>query len=100
MSAQVGRKQHRRGSPDAAGLGNHCAPANVLAQADGHLRGARTTHDLVKWLDRLASRHSYQLVYSVVWALTEQERTAIALVPAAASEAAINADGTVRERRA
>jgi hypothetical protein len=33
--------------------------------------GAGASHDLVKRLDKLASRHGYELVYSVGWALTE-----------------------------
>jgi hypothetical protein len=62
--------------------------------------GAGASHDLVKRLDTLANRHAYQLVYSVGWALTERERNALALVPVTAWEAAIDADGKVRERRA
>ena len=61
--------------------------------------GAGASHDLVKHLDKLASRRGYQLVYSVGWALTERERTARALVPETAWEAAIDAQGRVRERR-
>jgi hypothetical protein len=38
-------------------------------------------------------------VYSVGWALTEREKTVLALVPEAAREAAIDANGKVRERR-
>jgi hypothetical protein len=37
-------------------------------------------------------------VYSVSWALTARERTALALVPETAWEAAIDAKGEVRER--
>jgi predicted transcriptional regulator len=62
--------------------------------------GAGASHDLVRRLDKLASRHGYQLTYSVGWALTERERTALALVPDTAWEAAIDAGGKVRERRA
>jgi predicted transcriptional regulator len=53
--------------------------------------GAGASHDLVKRLDKLAGRHGCQLVYSVGWALTERERTALALVPETAWEAAIDA---------
>jgi hypothetical protein len=61
--------------------------------------GAGAGHDLVKHLDKLASRHGYELTYSVGWALTEREKTALRLVPGTAWEAAIDADGKVRERR-
>jgi hypothetical protein len=61
--------------------------------------GAGASHDLVKHLDKLASRRGYQLVYSVGWALGEREKTALALVPETAWEAAIDAGGKVRERR-
>jgi hypothetical protein len=61
--------------------------------------GAGASHDLVKKLDKLASRRGYQLVYSVGWALGEREKTALALVPETAREAAIDAGGKVRERR-
>ena len=62
--------------------------------------GAGASHDLVKKLDKLASRRGYQLVYSVGWALGEREKAALALAPETAWEAAIDADGKVRERRA
>jgi hypothetical protein len=61
--------------------------------------GAGASHDLVKHLDKLASRRGYQLVYSVGRALGERERAALALVPGTAWEAAIDAKGKVRERR-
>ena len=61
--------------------------------------GAGASHDLVKHLDKLASRRGYQLVYSVGWALGEREKTALALVPETAWEAAVDAGGKVRERR-
>jgi predicted transcriptional regulator len=61
--------------------------------------GAGASHDLVKKLDKLASRRGYQLIYSVGWALGEREKAALALVPETAWEAAIDAGGKVRERR-
>ena len=61
--------------------------------------GAGASHDLVKRLDKLASRHGYELTYSVGWALTGREKTALTLVPGTAWEAAIDAGGKVRERR-
>src|SRR5512142_2913830 len=61
--------------------------------------GAGASHDLVKRLDKLASRRGYELTYSVGWALTEREKTALALVPDTAWEAAIDAKGEIRERR-
>ena len=62
--------------------------------------GAGASHALVKELDRLASRHGYQLVYSVGWELAARERTAVGRVPEHAWEAAIDGGGEVRERRA
>jgi predicted transcriptional regulator len=61
--------------------------------------GAGASHDLVKRLDKLASRRGYELTYSVGWALTGREKTALRLVPETAWEAAIDAKGEVRERR-
>jgi hypothetical protein len=61
--------------------------------------GAGASHDLVKKLDKLASRRGYELVYSVGWALGEREKAALTLVPETAWEAAIDAGGKVRERR-
>jgi predicted transcriptional regulator len=60
--------------------------------------GAGASHDLVKRLDKLASRRGYELTYSVGWALTGREKTALALVPETAWEAAADAGGKVRER--
>ncbi len=68
---------------------------NLMITCDG----AGASHELVKELDRLASRHGYQLVYSVGWALGARERDAIGKVPEAAWEAAVDGKGKVRERR-
>ena len=62
--------------------------------------GAGASHELVKELDRLASRHGYQVTWSVGWALGAREQAAIGKVPEAAWEAAIDGKGQVRERRA
>jgi hypothetical protein len=62
--------------------------------------GAGASHELVEKLDKLASRHGYQLVYSVGWALGARERAAIGKVPRAGWEPAIDGRGSVRERRA
>jgi DDE family transposase len=62
--------------------------------------GAGASHDLVKHLDKLAARRGYELAYSVGWALGEREKTALRLVPEQAWQAAIDARGEVRERRA
>jgi hypothetical protein len=62
--------------------------------------GAGASHELVKELDRLASRHGYQVTWSVGWALSAREQKAIGKVPASAREAAIDGKGQVRERRA
>jgi hypothetical protein len=61
--------------------------------------GAGASHDLVKELDRLASRHGYQVTWSVGWALSAREQAAIGKVPGTAWEAAIDGKGQVRERR-
>ncbi len=61
--------------------------------------GAGASHDLVKELDRLATRRGYQVTYSVGWALGARERDAICKVPGTAWEAAIDGKGEVRERR-
>ena len=62
--------------------------------------GAGASHALVKELDRLASRHGYQLTYSVGWELAAREKAAIGKVPEHAWQAAIDGKGQVRERRA
>jgi Transposase DDE domain group 1 len=62
--------------------------------------GAGASHDLVRHLDKLASRPGYQVIYSVGWALGEREKTALRLVPAGAWQIAIDSRGEVRERRA
>src|ERR1700684_3188857 len=61
--------------------------------------GAGASHALVKELDRLASRHGYQLTYSVGWELAARERAAIGQVPGHAWLAAIDGRGEGRERR-
>ena len=62
--------------------------------------GAGASHDLVTELDRLASRHGYQVTWSVGWALSGREQAAIGKIPQTAWESAIDAKGQVRERRA
>lgn len=62
--------------------------------------GAGASHDLIAHLDTLASRRGYQLVYSVGWALSGREKTAIRLVPERAWVQAIGPRGQLRERRA
>jgi hypothetical protein len=61
--------------------------------------GAGASHALIKELDRLASRHGYQLIYSVGWELGARERAAIGKVPGAAWQIAVDGKGKVRERR-
>ena len=61
--------------------------------------GAGASHELVKELDRLASRHGHQLTWSVGWALSAREQQALAKVPESGWEAAIDGKGRVRERR-
>ena len=62
--------------------------------------GAGASHELVKELDRLASRHGCQVTWSVGWALSAREQAALGMVPETAWEAAIDGRGEVRERRA
>lgn len=62
--------------------------------------GAGASHELIEHLDKLASRRGYQLIYSVGWALTGREKTAIRLVPERAWVQAIGPRGQLRERRA
>lgn len=62
--------------------------------------GAGASHDLIQHLDTLARRPGYQLIYSVGWAMTEREKTAIRLVPESAWVQAIGPTGQLRERRA
>jgi hypothetical protein len=61
--------------------------------------GAGASHELVKELDRLASRRGYQVTWSVGWALGAREQQAIGKVPETTWEAAIDGEGEVRERR-
>lgn len=62
--------------------------------------GAGASHDLIQHLDKLASRPGHQLIYSVGWAMTEREKTAIRLLPEQAWVQAIGPTGKLRERRA
>src|SRR6516225_8314563 len=62
--------------------------------------GAEASHALIARLDKLAVRPGYQVIYSVGWELGARERAAIAAVPAAAWQIAVDARGQVRERRA
>ena len=55
--------------------------------------GAGASHELVKELDRLASRHGYQITWSVGWALGAREQQALGKVPETAWEAAIGGKG-------
>jgi hypothetical protein len=62
--------------------------------------GAGASHDLIKHLDKLASRPGYQVIYSVGWVLGEREKRSLRLVPEQAWQIAIDGRGEVRERRA
>jgi hypothetical protein len=59
--------------------------------------GAGASHELVKHLDKLAARPGYQVFYSVGWALTGREKTALRLIPGQAWQIAIDGRGEVRE---
>ena len=62
--------------------------------------GAGASHALIRELDKLAARPGYQVIYSVGWELGKREKAALAQVPEDAWEAAVDAHGKVRERRA
>jgi Transposase DDE domain group 1 len=62
--------------------------------------GAGASHGLIERLDELARRPGRQLIYSVGWELGERERRALRRVPPQAWQAAVDARGQVRERRA
>jgi len=61
--------------------------------------GAGASHGLVKRLSELAARRGYQVTWSVGWELGDREKRAIALVPPAAWQIAVDGRGEVRERR-
>lgn len=99
----------RRGSAGSNTAADHLAivDAAIAALPPGSRRrlmvtvdGAGASHDLIRHLDKLACRRGYQLVYSVGWALTEREKTAIRLVPEQSWVQAIGPRGQLRERRA
>ena len=98
----------RRGSAGSNTAADHTAvtDAAIAALPPGLRRklmitvdGAGASHELIKHLDKLAARHGYQVIYSVGWALTEREKTALRLVPEQAWQIAIDRRGEVRERR-
>src|SRR5258708_12691849 len=62
--------------------------------------GAGASHDLIARRDKLAARPGHQVIYSVGWELGRRERAAIAMVPEAAWQIAIDSGGEIRERRA
>ena len=99
----------RRGSAGSNTAADHLAitDAAVAALPPAFRRklmitvdGAGASHDLVRHLDKLASRPGYQVIYPVGWALGEREKTALRLVPEQAWQIAIDGRGEVRERRA
>jgi hypothetical protein len=99
----------RRGSAGSNTAADHTAltDAAIAALPPGLRRklmitvdGAGASHELIKHLDKLAARPGYQVIYSVGWALTEREKTALRLVPEQAWQIAIDGRGEVRERRA
>jgi hypothetical protein len=59
--------------------------------------GAGVSRELVEKLDKLASRHGYQLTDSDGWALGARKRAALRKVPETAWEAAV--DGQLRPRQ-
>jgi hypothetical protein len=80
----------RRGWAGSNTTADHIAitDAAIVALPPGFRRrlmvtvdGAGASHGLIQHLDKLARRPGYQLSYSVGWAQTEREKTAIRLVP-------------------
>ncbi len=65
----------------------------ILVRADG----AGASHDLLDWLTAQNTKRGRSVEFSVGFAVTDKVRTAIALVPAKAWTAAIDADGGVRQ---
>jgi len=65
---------------------------SLLVRADG----AGASHGLLDWLTLQDAKRGRRLEYSVGYAVTEQVRTAIAMVPAKAWTPAVDADGQVR----
>jgi hypothetical protein len=99
----------RRGSAGSNTAADHTAltDAAIAALPPGFRRklmitvdGAGASHELIKHLDKLAARPGHQVIYSVGWALTEREKTALRLVPEQAWQIAIDGRGEARERRA
>jgi hypothetical protein len=99
----------RRGAAGSNTAADHLAVlhAAITALPPGFRRrlmvtcdGAGASHALIARLDKLAARPGYQVIYSVGWELGARERAAIAAVPAAAWQIAVDAHGEVRERRA
>jgi Transposase DDE domain group 1 len=99
----------RKGSAGSNTVADHLAVlADAIAALPPPFRrqlmvtcdGAGASHGLIARLDELASRPGYRLTYSVGWELGERERRAIALVPRAAWQIAVDGHGEVRERRA
>src|ERR1017187_5996044 len=99
----------RRGSAGSNTAADHLAitDAAIAAVPPGFRRklmvtcdGAGASHALIKHLDKLAARRGYELTYSVGWALSEREKTALRLVPEQAWQAAVDGRGEIRERRA
>src|SRR5262249_30449298 len=81
--------------------------ASIAALPPAHRRrllvtvdGAGASHGLVKHLDELAARPGQELVYSVGWELGARERAALAQLPEAGWQIAIDPAGRPRERRA
>ena len=99
----------RRGSAGSNTAADHVALADAAIAALPPLfrrrlmitcDGAGASHEQIAHLDTLAARRGYQLTCSAGWALTGREKTALRLVPENAWQAAIDARGQVRERRA
>jgi hypothetical protein len=99
----------RPGSAGSNTAADHLAvlDARITALPPGFRRrlmatcdGAGASHALITRLDELAAWRGYQVTYSVSWELGARVKAAIAAVPDAARQIAVDARGEVRERRA
>ena len=83
----------------ASGRGHRRAAAGLRRKLMITCDGAGASHDPIG-LDRLASRHGYEVTCSVGWALGAREKAAMRQVPEMAWQIAVDARGQIRERRA
>ncbi len=71
-------------------------PARMRTRLLVRVDGAGASHELITHLLSLASRRR-TVLFTCGWAITEADERAIAMLPAAAWQAAVDQDGTVQE---